>query len=138
MSHTSFPGGGSDELPVFMHHVSDGALTALKCTQIGLMITMRSINLSLHGDSLRKHVVELFSTQHLFGKEIADMPRVWSALRSFLDQRGATLQSHLRRRIILAHCLYHEAEDQAAAKEMANATTASVFRVQQNEYNARG
>lgn len=117
-----------------MRHVNETALAALKSAQSGFVISMRSIDPTLRGEALREHVAEMFPPARLFGKEIADMPSVWPELRSFLDLRGATLQPHSSRRIILtlAHGLYHEAEDRSAAIEIANAIIASGRRMRQN------
>lgn len=106
----------------FMRHITNGALAALPSTQTGFLISMRSIDPALIGDNLKSHIAEMFPPSHLFCKEIADMASVWIELRSFLDARGATLQQHSSRRVILtlAHGLYTEAEDRNAAVEIAN------------------
>lgn len=71
---------------------------------------------------------------HLFGKEIANMPSVWSELRSFLDLRGAKIQTHSSQSIVFtsANGLYHEAKDRSATIEIANEIIASGRRVWQN------
>lgn len=134
MSLTAVTAPETEELPMFMLHVNDTALAALKSAQVGFVISMRSIDPSLRGEALREYVAEMFSPTHLFGREIADMPSVWSELRTFFDLRGATLQPHSSRRIILtlAHGLYHEAEDRTAAIEIANEIIASGRRVRRN------
>lgn len=120
-----------DELPKFMRHVNATALEALKSAQVGFVISIRLIDPTLRGDSLRKHDAKMFLPAHLYGKEISNIPSVWPELRSFLDLRGATLQPHFFRRIILtlAHGLCHEAEDRFAATEIGSAIIAFGRRV---------
>lgn len=122
MSEATDPLSNPNSAPTFMRHITDGALAALSPTQTGFIISMRTIDPSLSGENLRNHVAEMFPPAHLFCKEIADMASVWMELRAFLDARGAPLQQHSSRRVILtlAHGLYQESEDRNAAIDIAN------------------
>lgn len=121
----------------FMQTVSNDALTALTSTQKGFIISMRSIPVELTGATLRAHVSEMFPPANLFAKEICDMPSVWVQLRNFLDARGAEIQQHSSRRVImtLAHGLYDEPEERDAAVEMAQLIQASSRRVRSDLRN---
>lgn len=107
---------------------------ALESSQVGFVILMRSNDPTLIGEALRKHVAEMFPPERLFGKEIADMPSVCPELRSFLDLKGAKLQPHSSRLVILtlAYGLYHGAEHRSAVTEISKAIIASGCQERQN------
>ena len=56
----------------------------------------------------------------LFGQEIRDLAAIYTELRDFLDSRGANMNQHSSRRVImtLATNLYEEQEDTLAATEI--------------------
>lgn len=122
MSEATDLNSAANTAPTFMGHPTDGALSALSPTQTGFIVSMRSIDPELSSENFRCQIAEMFSPAHLFCKEIADMASIWMELRSFLDARGASLQQHSSRRILLtlAHGLYPEAEDRNAAVDIAN------------------
>lgn len=125
---SSTVGGAGAE---FMKSVSDTALMALTSTQKGFIISMMSIPSDLTGGNLREYFAELFPPSVLFCKEICDIPTMWTEIRNYMNARGANLQQHSSRRVImtLAHGIYDEAEDRDAAVEMAQLILASTRRV---------
>lgn len=66
-------------------------------------------------------ISELFIPASLFTKEICDLSPVWVEIRNFINSRGANLQNHSSRRVILtlAHGIYDDAEDLDAALQTA-------------------
>lgn len=118
-------------LPPFMPKLSDASLHGLSSRQVGFIVSMRNIEESMNGNDLKEFIAELFPPAHLFSSDLCDLPSIWVELRNFLDSRGAGLQQHSSRRVILtlAHGLYHEAEDRIVAIEMANRIIAAGRRV---------
>lgn len=124
----------TEALPAFMPQIPNSDLAALTSKQKGFVVSIRSIAPETRGDALRDIVAEMFPPAQLFAQEICDMPSVWIELRNFLDARGARLQQHSSRRVILtlAHGLYTEAEDRASSIENANLIVAAGRRVRQD------
>lgn len=106
----------------FMGTISDNELQALTSEQKGFITSIRILqqNQSLSGAHLKQSVAEMFPPASLFSKELCDLAVLHSSLRDFLDSRGANLQQHSSRRIMmtLATAVYDEPEDQQAAKEI--------------------
>lgn len=110
------------EQRTFLKGISHEELTTMSIRQKGFIISIRTLDPSLSGDTLKDTIAEMFPPSHLFSNDIKEIPSVWLELRKFLDTNGASLSQHSSRRVILtlAHSLYEDAEDREAAIEMAN------------------
>lgn len=112
---------GSEEPPRFMRGITEQELGSLTSAQKGFIVSIRSLDTELAGVQLKETVAELFPPVSLFAKEICDLPSVWVELRNFLNARGASLQQHSSRRVImtLGHGIYDDTDDRDAAVQMA-------------------
>lgn len=64
-------------------------------------------------------------------KDVCDIPTIWTEIRNFMDTRGANLNEHSSRRVImtLASGLYEESEAIDAAFEMAQLVLSNACRI---------
>ena len=88
----------------------------------GFVASIRHVEAAnvIHGDSLRRMFVYMFSPADLFSKELCEFPAIYTELRNFLDARGANMHQHSSHRIMmtLARNVYEEQEDRQAAIEI--------------------
>ena len=91
----------------------------LGSTQKGFITSVRILeeNLELCGEALLREFADMFPPASLFSKELCELPAAYTEVRNFLDSRGANMQQHSSRRIMmtLAHNIYIEQEDKDAA-----------------------
>lgn len=112
--------------PTFMKNLTSSELSMMKARKKGFVISIRALDPTITGTSLKDTIAEMFPPAHLFSDEIKEIPSVWVELRKHLDTNGTTLPQHSSRRIILtlAHGLYEDAEDREAAIAIANSIVA--------------
>lgn len=90
-------------------------------------MSVHSIDDSLYSTALRNHVGDVFSPANLFIFYLSDLLLVWTEQRNFLEARGALLQQHSSRRILLGltHRIYVDTEVETVAIELANRIVAT-------------
>lgn len=118
----------ADSTP-FMSAVTPDTLGVLTSAQKGCITSIRILGAdeNMTGAHLKRTAADMFSPAALFSKDICDLPAAHNELRDFLDKRGANMQTHTTRRIImtLAHNLYEEPEDTQAAIDIAKSIIAA-------------
>ena len=100
----------SDEGPATTNFLSSVTMDQLNDNQRGLInsVSLLESNKEITGQTLLLEFADMFPPAALFGKELSNMPAIYSELRNFLDSRGENMQQHSSRRIMitLAHKLY--------------------------------
>ena len=106
----------------FMQTVNAGDLQGLMIAQKGITSTIRHLqdDDTVSSGNLKRTVAEMYPPAILFGQKIRDLPGIYTELRDFLDSRGANMNQHSSRRVMmtLATNLYEEQEDTLAATEI--------------------
>lgn len=125
------------ETSVFMGDVTQERLCVLNDTQRGFVISIRSVESTeaLTGNALKRFIADMYPPVSLFAEDLFKIPSIFKSLRDFLDSRGANLQQHTSRRIMLtlASQLYEEREDTQAAMEIANLLVAAGRRTRRTD-----
>lgn len=107
-----------DQEPLFTQGLTESVFQGLNDTQKGFITSIRLLQTSEEsGDGLSRIVADMLPPSQLFSKELRSLPSVFSELGKFLDTRGAGMDQHSSRRIMmaLASNLYEEQEKKQAA-----------------------
>lgn len=111
-----------EETKTFLQSVDMETLTD---EQAGFVNSLRLMEdelsqLAFTGAQVKDAIAEMFPPATLFSPALRSMPFVYRDLRNWLDERGANMQQHSSRRIMMtiATQLYTESEDREAAIEL--------------------
>lgn len=100
-----------------------------------LLLTIRHLDKTLAGRSLKEQFAEMFPPALLFGDDIRAQQDLYGSLRNFLNKRGTSIPVHSFRKIVihLAHRLYMTSDEREPALNFASSITSEAPSIEMNK-----